>query len=168
MMYLFTLLGGAIHAKGNVTVVGEFNTTTDPEATSIVFETTECPTYLMSWETSSEIGLGWDWYSKWVNKDTKIMRFIKAVTAHTINMDRNVWHTLYCPPDVVTMAWALSNKMCTESKVCHCYLDTGANPLTRGQLIVDWRGLLKRPANITVCTKWSTDSFKEVLENMKE
>lgn len=132
----------------------------------MVFESTECPTFLMSWETSSGAGLDWDWHKKWVSRDTEIMKFINAITAHTIKMDRDVWNTLYCPPDVVTMAWALSDKMCVESKLCHCYIDSGGNPLTRGQLIVDWRGLLKRPANINICMSWSTDIFKEILEKM--
>ena len=139
----------------------------DPEAAAIVFETTECPTSLMPWDIISETGLGWDWYIGWASKDTKVMRFCKAVASHTTAFAKDILHILYCPPDMVTMAIALNDKLCTESKLCYCYVDTCANPLTRGQLIVDWRGLLKRPANITVCTKWSPEVFKEVLEKMK-
>ena len=131
----------------------------DPEAAAIVFETTECPTSLMPWDIISETG--------WASKDTKVMRFCKAVASHTTAFAKDILHILYCPPDIVTMALALNGKLCTESKLCYCYVDTCANPLTRGQLIVDWRGLLKRPVNITVCTKWSPEVFKEVLEKKK-
>lgn len=152
--------------KGNVTVVGEFNTATDPEAAAIVLENTVCPTYLMSWETSSIGGLDWDWHTKWVNQDDSLMRFIKAITAHTINMDRDIWGTQFCPPDLVTMAWALDTKLSVKQEVRHCYVDCGSNPLTRGQLIVDWRCLLKRKENITVCLEWCPTVFKQLLEKM--
>lgn len=129
-------------------------------------DSTVCPTYLMSWETCSQTGLDWDWHDSWTGRDNRVMKFMKQISEHTIKQDRTVWNTLYCPPDVVAMAWALNNKLCTESKLCHCYLNCSGDPLTRGQLVVDWRGLLKRRANITVCLNWSTDVFQHVLENI--
>ena len=158
--------GGAVYGKGNVTVVGEFNTAYDPEAAAIVLQTAVCPTYLMPWETSSSTGLDWDWHSRWVSTDRPVMKFIKRFTAHTINMDKTVWSTLFCPPDLVAMAWALDSKLSTKNSVCHCYVDCGGNPLTRGQLIVDWRGLLKKKENITISLEWSTESFRKILEKL--
>lgn len=158
--------GGAVYCKGNVTVVGEFNTASDPEAAAIVLESVACPTYLMPWETCCLTGVDWDWHSKWINSEHKVMKFLKDITAHTIQMDKTVWKTLFCPPDLVTMAWVVNSKLSTKSETRHCYVDCGANPLTRGQLIVDWRGLLKRNENITVCLDWSVETFREVLEQM--
>lgn len=152
--------------KGNVTVTGEFNTATDPEAAAIVIEESVCPTYLMPWESSSKGGLCWEWHSKWVNSNSKLMKFVKAVTAHTINEDRKVWDTLFCPPDLVAMAWVLNKDLVTKHEVRHCYIDCGSNPLTRGQLIVDWRCLLKRRENVTVCLDWSASVFKTLLEKL--
>ena len=120
----------------------------------------------MPWETSSSTGLDWDWHSRWVRTDRPVMKFIKRFTAHTINMDKTVWSTLFCPPDLVAMAWALDSKLSTKNSVCHCYVDCGGNPLTRGQLIVDWRGLLKKKENITISLEWSTESFRKILEKL--
>lgn len=148
-------------------MVGEFNTATDPEAASIVLESTICPTYLMPWESVyPPAGLDWDWHTQWINSDGKVMRFLKEITAHTINMDQTVWKSLFSPPDLVTMAWVINKNMATKSETRHCYVDCGANPLTRGQLIVDWRGLLQRRENIVVCLEWCKETFGECLQTM--
>lgn len=163
---LTIILGGAIHSKGNITVVGEFNTSTDPEATSIVLDGADCPTYLFPWETCCEGGLDWKWHAEWVAHESPVMKFIRLISKHTCEMDRAIWKTPFCPPDLVTMAILLNKELITKSQICHCYVDTGANPLTRGQLIVDWRNLLQRKANISVILNWSSEKFQNVLETM--
>lgn len=155
-----------MHCKGNVTVVGEFNIATDPEAAAIVLEEAVVPTYVLPWETCCQKGLDWDWHKRWMNGNSDAMKFLKAVTAHTCEMDRNAWGTLFCPPDLIAMAMAIDKSMISKSQLCYCYMNCGTDPLTRGQLIVDWRGLLKRTANITICLDWSTERFKTLLETM--
>lgn len=146
-----------------MTVVGEFNTSTDPEAAAIVLKEACCPTYLFPWEACCLKGVDWEWHSQWVKHNSAVMNFLNMVSIHTCQMDREVWGTDFCPPDLVTMAIAIDKEILVKTELCHCYVDCGGNPLTRGQLIVDWRNLLRKHQNITICLDWSTDKFKQVL-----
>ncbi|XP_067942200.1 inosine-uridine preferring nucleoside hydrolase-like [Watersipora subatra] len=157
------IMGGAIHSKGNVTVVGEFNTTADPEAAAIVIEDVVCPTYLFSWETVSLDGAEWVWHSHWLSRDTRVVKFLRQVTAHCTVMDKDVWDVLFCPPDLITMACVIDTSISIKESVHHCFVNCDSNPHTRGQLIVDWRDHLNKKKNITVCLDWSVDRFKELL-----
>ncbi|XP_067942296.1 inosine-uridine preferring nucleoside hydrolase-like isoform X2 [Watersipora subatra] len=157
------IMGGAIHSKGNVTVVGEFNTTADPEAAAIVIEDVVCPTYLFSWETVKLNGATWEWHSHWLSRDTKVIKFLREITAHSNNRCKMVANRLFSPADLVTMAFVIDSSISTKESVHHCFVNCDSNPHTRGQLIVDWRDHLNKKKNITVCLDWSVDRFKELL-----
>lgn len=60
----FSCLRSPVHvcvwsARGNTTVCGEFNFTSDPEAAYVVLKEYQCPTYLACWEFTCHSKLSW-------------------------------------------------------------------------------------------------------------
>ena len=48
-----------ILGQGNVTVAGEYNFHTDPEAAKVVLNDLKCPMTLVGWELCRDLGLSW-------------------------------------------------------------------------------------------------------------
>jgi len=62
-------MGGTTCGKGNATIASEHNIYSDPEAAHIVlqsFGVVGVPIYMVSWETTVECGLSWQWFDSWI------------------------------------------------------------------------------------------------------
>lgn len=164
------IMGGNTESRGNTTVCGEFNFTTDPEAAYIVLNEFTCPTYIATWEFTCRNSLSWEFYHEWVNQDTRKAKFMKKIFAHTIKYidslrKKSVNHleaSGFVSCDSYAMAAAIDENFITESIKAPLSVELNGS-LTRGMMVVDMTGHLEKENKAFVISKCDLEKFKALL-----
>ena len=78
-------------------------------------------------------------------------------------VDLKLNHYYSCDP--TCMVVALYPSAVLESKHVYCTVELKGE-LTRGQVVIDWRGKLKKSANVELILKIDKEIIKTNLENM--
>lgn len=143
-------MGGTSDARGNATVVSEFNIHADPEAAAIVLES-GIPVTLVPWETCFKCVLGPEEISRLERSDKPAAQtFRRAID----NLVKFVEARLGIPGvvlcDLVAAVVALDEAAMTESAPAHITVETGGR-IARGLTAVDYNGLSGKAPTVTVC-----------------
>ncbi|XP_064619029.1 nucleoside hydrolase-like isoform X2 [Lineus longissimus] len=158
------IMGGNITGRGNVSVSGEFNFFSDPEAARNVLMEFECPKQLVSWETCMGHTLDWEWFDRWTSTDTKKAKFVKAFLKSDATRQRDelkLGGFRCCDPQAI--ACLFYDGCVLESKKCYCTVELNGS-LTRGQMVVDWNGVLGQEPNTEIISKINCDLLKNGFE----
>lgn len=59
---------------------------------------------------------------------------------------------------------AIQPRIVLEEKSVHATMELKEG-LTRGQMVIDWNGLLKKPANVRLITKIDLNLFMEMMQH---
>lgn len=157
------IMGGTGDGQGNVTPVAEYNFWADPEAARSVV-TGGFNAWLVGWDVARRDGILTDRELEELRRSgTERARFA---------VDSNLAVREFCRevtridgvdfPDPVTMALVLEPELgCGWDWVC-ADVETGGG-LTRGQLVLDRLGLLKKAPNLHVCRGAGREGFKRLL-----
>ena len=95
--------------------------------------------------------------------DTRIGRFFKEMEEEVMKR----W-TLYIPCDEYAVGALLNPKgIVLESKDVYATVELKGE-YTRGQVVVDWSGALKRNCNVTLVTKVSSTELCQMIKNAME
>ncbi|XP_048714589.1 inosine-uridine preferring nucleoside hydrolase isoform X3 [Caretta caretta] len=164
------IMGGNIESRGNTTICGEFNFATDPEAAYVVLNEFTCPTYIASWEFTCHNSLSWEFYREWVNQDTKKAKFMEKISAHSIkfteskheNTGNMLWTSGFVSCDSYAMAAAIDESFVTKAIEVAVSVELNGS-LTRGMMVMDMTGLLKKKNKAFVINKCDLEKFKELL-----
>ncbi|KAG6925473.1 inosine-uridine preferring nucleoside hydrolase-like [Chelydra serpentina] len=164
------IMGGNVESRGNITVCGEFNFATDPEAAFVVLNEFTCPTYIATWEFTCRNSLSWEFYHKWVNQDTKKAKFMAKIFAHSIKFteseckstDNILWTSGFMSCDSYAMAAALDESFITKAIEVAVSVELNGS-LTRGMMVMDITGLLKKKNKVFVIDKCDLEKFKGLL-----
>uniref|UniRef100_A0A8C3ANP1 Si:dkey-4e7.3 n=1 Tax=Cyclopterus lumpus TaxID=8103 RepID=A0A8C3ANP1_CYCLU len=156
-------------ARGNTTVCGEFNFTADPEAAYIVLNDYQCPTYLACWEFTCYSKLSWEFCDAWLAQDTDKARFMARIFRHSIEASHGerlqkefVGGTGFVSCDSYAMAAAVDDSLVVESDRYPVSVElTGTH--TRGMMIVDTVGFLKKAHTATIMKKVDMEKFKRMM-----
>ena len=93
-------------------------------------------------------------------------KFHKAI--NEFSADRKM-HVLKLPNfyacDPVAMAIAIDNSVIIETDRKYCEVELKGE-LTRGQMVVDWNGFLKKEPNVDIVTKVDLSIVKSFFEEM--
>lgn len=139
----FIIMGGTIGAHGNSTAVSEYNFFADPEAVQIVLDTFGAQTpypELISWETTLQHSMAWDWYDTWVRHNNERSRFIHAISQRFTGLLRERGINSFALPDPLAMAITLEPEIVSKKSDRFAAMElTGTH--SRGQLVVDWRDM---------------------------
>lgn len=144
------LMGGTSDARGNTTVVAEFNVHADPEAAAIVFAS-GIPITMVPWETTLKAILIPEMEEVMQCSGRPLARtFYQAsrVLARLVRERIGLDGLILC--DLVAAAVALDPGIMTEKAQAHVAVET-CGTIARGLTAIDYTGLSGRPPNATVC-----------------
>uniref|UniRef100_A0A1A8QNG3 Inosine/uridine-preferring nucleoside hydrolase domain-containing protein n=2 Tax=Nothobranchius rachovii TaxID=451742 RepID=A0A1A8QNG3_9TELE len=160
------IMGGNTESRGNSTVCAEFNFAADPEAAYIVLNDYQCPTYLACWEFTCYSKLPWEFCDTWLAQDSHKARFMKQIFQHSIQMSKDgeqeelVHGFISC--DSYAMAAAVDDQFIIESDCYPVSVElTGTH--TRGMMVVDTMGLLKKTHKAFIMKKVDLERFKQMM-----
>ena len=153
------LMGGSIHGKGNHWVSAEFNFGADPEAAHIVLNEFKSPISIMSWEVCLDHPLEWDFYFQYVGQGTKVAEFLKIISSK-IKEHEGDGPFITCDPFAICAA--INPQIVLQEKLVHASVELCGH-LTRGQMVVDWRSVLKKECNVRLLEKLNLDLFKKMM-----
>ncbi|KAK9523894.1 hypothetical protein VZT92_017778 [Zoarces viviparus] len=165
------IMGGNTESRGNTTVCGEFNFVADPEAAYIVLDRYTCPTYIATWEFSCRNSLPWSFCDTWLAQDTDKARFMEKISLHTRTMvqtDRYQKELVSGPGfntcDTYALAAAIEDTLVTESEEVAVTVELEGKH-TRGMMVLDYMGLLKKKHKVFVMKSIDLEKFKQLLMN---
>jgi len=153
------LMGGCVHGKGNHWVSAEFNFGADPEAAYVLLNEFKCPISLVSWEACLDHEMEWEFYDRYVGVGTKQAQFMKKVSSK-IREYEGKGPFITCDPFAICAA--LEPKIVLQEKFVHATVELKGG-LTRGQMVVDWRGLLKKDCNVRLLEKLDLEIFMTMM-----
>ncbi|KAM8722806.1 pyrimidine-specific ribonucleoside hydrolase RihA-like isoform 2-T3 [Acanthopagrus schlegelii] len=165
------IMGGNTESRGNTTVCGEFNFVADPEAAYIVLDRYTCPTYIATWEFSGRNSLPWSFCDDWLAQDTDKARFMEKISRHTREMIQTeryqkemVGKSGFNACDAYALAAAVDDDLVTESEEVAVTVELEGT-YTRGMMVVDHMGLLKKKHKAVIMKKVDLERFKQMLMN---
>ncbi|XP_071085417.1 nucleoside hydrolase-like [Haliotis cracherodii] len=157
------VMGGNYKGIGNVTMSGEFNFHSDPEAAFISLHGLRDVT-VVPWETCMDADLPWATYDRWMKVETPKSRFVEKVTSFwVVKRDfRNIRKGIrLC--DLNAMAACINEAAILEKQKVYATIEL-CGTVTRGQMAVDWRSHSDETPNVTVITKICTESVARMFE----
>jgi purine nucleosidase len=137
------VMGGAVHGKGNRTVVSEFNVWCDPEAAFIVFE--RFPLLeIVSWETCTEVEhqFSLEFLHTYKQGTSEIGKFIGEITK--IHEGRST--VFFCDP--ITLAICVDPSIVIKDTLRYGVVELGGG-ITRGMTVVNWKRSDEVETNLT-------------------
>ncbi|XP_041858591.1 inosine-uridine preferring nucleoside hydrolase-like [Melanotaenia boesemani] len=163
------IMGGNTESRGNTTVCAEFNFAADPEAAYIVLNEYVCPTYLACWEFTCHSMLTWDFCDSWLAQDTDKARFMERIFRYSMNASHSersqkefVAGMGFISCDSYAMAAAVDDSFILQSDCYPVSVElTGTH--TRGMMIVDTVGLLKKTHKAFIMKKVNMEKFKQMM-----
>ncbi|XP_034069632.1 inosine-uridine preferring nucleoside hydrolase isoform X3 [Gymnodraco acuticeps] len=180
------IMGGNTESRGNTTVCAEFNFAADPEAAYIVLNDYHCPLYLACWEFTCYNKLSWvnpieiidlffkdnllqEFCDAWLAQDTDKARFMARIFRHSIEASQSerlqkefVAGTGFVSCDSYAMAAAVDDSFITESDHYPVSVElTGTH--TRGMMIMDTVGFLKKERKAFIMKKVDMEKFKQMM-----
>uniref|UniRef100_A0A8C6UH31 Inosine/uridine-preferring nucleoside hydrolase domain-containing protein n=1 Tax=Neogobius melanostomus TaxID=47308 RepID=A0A8C6UH31_9GOBI len=164
------LMGGNVDSRGNTTVCGEFNFVADTEAAYVVLERYTCPTYIAAWEFSCRSSLPWSFCDQWLGQCTDKAQFMKQITAFSRSTAQSEDYETtqstagkgFNSCDCYAMAAALDESLMLENEEVVVSVELeGAH--TRGMMVVDYMGLLKKKHKAFVMKKFDLEKFQGML-----
>ncbi|XP_049450511.1 inosine-uridine preferring nucleoside hydrolase isoform X1 [Epinephelus fuscoguttatus] len=163
------IMGGNTESRGNTTVCGEFNFAADPEAAYIILNDYQCPTYLACWEFTCYSKLSWEFCDAWLAQDTSKARFMARIFRHSIEASQSerfenefVAGMGFISCDSYAVAAAVDDSFITESDQYPVSVElTGTH--TRGMMVVDTVGFLKKAHKAFIMKKVDLKKFEEMM-----
>ncbi|XP_062983563.1 nucleoside hydrolase-like [Elgaria multicarinata webbii] len=155
------IMGGNTEGRGNITVCGEFNFASDPEAAYIVLNEYTCPVYIAAWEFACSFPLSWDFYDEYVNQNTEKAEFMKKIYAHSLEISKTE-HPGFVSCDSYAMAAAIDEKFVTEVTVIGVSVELSGS-LTRGMMVMDWNDKLKKENKAFVIKSCDLGKFQVLM-----
>ena len=159
------IMGGAVHARGNTpNLAAEFNIYNDPEAAAVVFSTWP-EFYLAPWEAALDNPLTSEQLDALEAIDTSLGAFFRRITAKTIlfALDAYGRRQLHVP-DSIAVAAAIDPDIVTKAVDGAVHVET-AGRTTRGQTVVDWRGVSGKPPNAHIILEYDHQHLFDLLMN---
>lgn len=145
-------MGGTIRAQGNTpNVTAEWNIYCDPDAAYIALNAFPMST-MLSWGTTVDHPLSWEQFDTLAAINTPQGRFFHDISMKTAAYLKRIPNVPgYLVPDPLTMAIALEPEIMLSAGIHYVTVELNGM-YTRGQTIVDYRGLMGYPANVRVAT----------------
>ncbi|CAG5124035.1 unnamed protein product [Candidula unifasciata] len=152
------IMGGNIEARGRVSTCAEFNFYNDPEAAQVVLKEFINIT-ILPYEVCRRFLLSWDFFDLWINAGTHVSDFVKRSVLESAKPARVGGRQGYRSCDGYCMALVIDRSVVLSAEPVYCTVELSGQ-LTRGQMVVDWDGLLQQPCNTLVVKELDIEKIK--------
>jgi len=159
------IMGGNIEARGNTYVSAEFNFHFDVEAAHIVLNEVTSPISLVTWEVCLKHTFSWDFYDSYCGQGTKKSHFAKKITNLSASFYKKKYVGMgrgYTSCDPLAMSVAVQPEIVTKETSVYATLELHGQ-LTRGQMVVDWRGHLGKKPNVRIVEEVNIEAHKALM-----
>ncbi|KAL9981520.1 hypothetical protein ACROYT_G010228 [Oculina patagonica] len=161
------IMGGNYEAKGNTSVSAEFNFHFDVEAAHVVLNQLTCPVSMVTWEFSLNHAFPWEFYDHYCGQGTKKSDFaqkISNITSTFYKKKRTHSHfgEGYTCCDPLAVAVAVQPEIVTKETSVYATIELHGH-LTRGQMVVDWRGHLGQKPNVKIVQEVNLEAHKALM-----
>lgn len=159
------IMGGNIEAKGNVSVSAEFNFHSDVEAACVVLNEFASPITLVTWEVCLNHAFSWDFCDVYCSQGTSKSHFVKKISDKSTRFYKKMYAGMgkgktIC--DCLAMVVALQPESVSKETSVYATVERHGH-LTRGQMVVDWRGTLGKKPNVKMVQEVDMESFKALM-----
>ncbi|XP_070561551.1 nucleoside hydrolase-like isoform X1 [Ptychodera flava] len=161
------IMGGNIEGRGNgESLSAEFNFQGDPEGALAVFNDIKCPASIVTWEVCCQPynNPSVDKFLEMVNMPTKKAHFVKRIRQKQIDEERFQRLGFFRSCDALAMAALLRPDIVEKSEKHYATVELNGS-WTRGQMVVDWEGLLKKEPNLNIIMRVNKNAFVELFES---
>lgn len=161
------IMGGNHAGKGNISISAEFNFYADPESANVVLNELGRVITLVTWEICIACALSEDFYQRFTTADSHMARFVKEAEENASsrrNVSSDLWTTI---ADQLLAAVAVEKSVVTETKLAYCTVEL-VGAVTRGQMVVDWRSLKGKEANVRLVLGVDKERFAELMMTIVE
>lgn len=159
------IMGGNIEAKGNTYVSAEFNFHFDVEAAHVVLNQLTCPVSLITWEVCLYHAFAWEFYDEYCGQGTEKSEFVQkisSVSAMFYKKKQTGFGEGYTTCDPLAMAVAIQPEIVTKETSAYATVELHGH-LTRGQMVVDWRGHLEQKPNIKIVQEVNMEAHRALM-----
>ena len=153
------VMGGNVHGVGNHFISGEFNFGADPEAAYIVLNELCCPLSIISWEFCLDHSMDWEFFYNYVGQKTPKSEFFKKLCTKVHEFEGA---GPFLTADPFAIAVALHPEMILQQQLVYATVELNGH-VTRGQMVVDWRGKLEKKCNVNVVQKMDLQLFQNLM-----
>lgn len=156
------VMGGAVHARGNVTSTAEFNTYSDPEAAAMVFMA--WPEFtLADWEATLAHRLTVEQVRVLESVNTPKGEFFRRISANTFRFIEQYYGArCLLSADALAIAAAIEPGIVRKAEKRYLQVELHGET-TRGQTTVDWMGLLNKAPNAEIILEMNQERLYELL-----
>tara|TARA_B100000579_G_scaffold427265_1_gene435647 strand:- start:8133 stop:9077 length:945 start_codon:yes stop_codon:yes gene_type:complete len=155
-------MGGVGMSLGNITPSAEFNIYVDPHAADIVLNS-GIPMVMMGLDVTHKVMVNDSIINDIKKNGNKSSIFFADLMSFYSKFHRKLYKIDESPlHDPCVIAYLINNKM-FEGKDVNVVVEKDS-PITRGETVVDWLGVTKRPLNCKVITEVNHNDFFDLLK----
>ena len=155
------LMGGGSQVRGNVTPAAEFNIYADPEAATVVFAS-GIPLVVLPLDVTHQVLSTKERVSRLENLGNRAGSLVAAILRSHGLIESRVFESDGGPlHDPTVIAYLLEPRLFAGRNV-NVAVETRGE-FTRGETVVDWRGVNRQPANALWLNEVDSDGFYQLL-----
>jgi len=147
---------------GNVTPLSEFNVWADPEAAHMVFNS-GLRIEMVGWDVSWQDAVVMDDFAAELRAISPLGQFAIDIQRHVREFCHSVTQINgFDLPDPIAMCVAIDDSIVTKEELRYVDVILGEGD-ARGQTMVDWLGVTKKPVNTRVVLRADQQRFRDML-----
>lgn len=103
-----------------------------------------------------------DFFDLWTNSDSPVSEFVKRSVLESAKPARAAGREGYRSCDGYCMSLVVDRSVVQSAEPVYCTVELSGQ-LTRGQMVVDWDGLLQQPCNALVVKELDIEKIKSLF-----
>ncbi|XP_046841472.1 uncharacterized protein C1683.06c-like [Xenia sp. Carnegie-2017] len=159
------IMGGNYQGIGNTALCAEFNFHFDPEAALVVLSEFTCPIIMITLEFSRNYLMPQIFLNECYGQDTACSNLLKKITTNSRQLHTDGKYGL--PADVnvhdeLAAAVLVNPSIIISSEHVFATVELQGK-YTRGQMVIDWRNVLKKRKNVCIIKEIDFESYKSIF-----
>ncbi|XP_046841470.1 uncharacterized protein C1683.06c-like [Xenia sp. Carnegie-2017] len=160
------IMGGNYQGIGNTALCAEFNFHFDPEAALVVLSEFTSPIIMITLEFCRKYFMSQKFLENCLNQGTACSHFLQKITARSRQLHTDGKYGL--PIDKITIYDELAAAVVVSPSIVisseHVFATVELEgKYTRGQMVIDWRDVLKKRKNVSIIKEINVEFYKFIF-----